>query len=352
MFILDRYIFRSLLRGGAPVVLLLLGLFGFLELAEQLEDIGKGTFSTNDALRVAALHLPRIVIDLLPVVCLLGSIIGYGALTKTEELTTLRTSGWSLPRTARPVIVLALLLAGSVLAAQQWLIPLFEQRASELRVNTYDDAARDDAVYWTRQGDRLIRIGSVEMGMIPINIEVYELDADGRVREIQRAARADVVGPRDWLLRDVTTVRFLADGQETDHYPVLPFVPDFDARQIFTLINADHALAPFDLLRYIRHLQANGLDSHRYEVLLWQLISLPFGLLALSLLGLPIVLGSTRAMSMGARIAIGGAVGIGFYLVERLVTQLALLYHWSPPLTGLLPDLVMLLAAVILLQKR
>ncbi|MEZ5597898.1 MAG: hypothetical protein R3E84_16175 [Pseudomonadales bacterium] len=32
---LDRYLFVALLRGGIPVVLLLMGLFGFLELAEQ-----------------------------------------------------------------------------------------------------------------------------------------------------------------------------------------------------------------------------------------------------------------------------------------------------------------------------
>ena len=352
MLILDRYVFISLLRGGAPVVLLLLGLFGFLELAEQLEDIGKGSFSSNDALRVAALHLPGIGIDLLPVVCLLGSIIGYGALARSEELTVLRMSGWSLMRAARPVLVLALVLAAGVLASQQWLIPLLEQQASELRVNTYEGSTREDAAYWTRQGNRLLRIGSVEMGMVPVDIEIYELDADGRLLEIQRAARADVLGARDWLLRDVTTIRFSAQGQDVNRYKVLPFVPDFDARQIFTLINADHALAPLDLYRYIGHLRSNGLDSHRYEVLLWQQLSLPFGLLALSLLGLPIVMGSSRAMSMGARIAIGGAVGIGFFLVERLTTQLALLYLWSAPLTGLLPDLLMLAGAILFIQRR
>jgi len=352
MLILDRHVFLSLLRGGAPVVLLLLGLFGFLELAEQLEDIGKGSFSSNDALRVAALHLPRIGIDLLPVICLLGSIIGYGALVRSEELTVLRTSGWSLMRIARPVLVLALLLAMGVLASQQWLIPLLEERASELRVKTYEGSARDDAAYWTRQGNRLLRIGSVEMGMVPVDIEVYELDVEGRLLEIQRAARADVLGARDWLLRDVTTITFSAEGQEINQYKVLPIVPDFGARQIFTLINADYALAPLDLYRYVRHLRSNGLDSHRYEVLLWQQLSLPLGLLALSLLGLPIVLGSGRAMSLGARIAIGGAVGIGFFLIERLTTQLALLYIWPAPLTGLLPDLLMLSGAVLLLQRR
>ena len=82
------------------------------------------------------------------------------------------------------------------------------------------------------------------------------------------------------------------------------------------------------------------------------MLSLPLGLVAMGLLGLPVVVGSTRSLSLGARIAIGGAVGIGFYLLERLLTQLALLYRLSPPLTGLLPDLVALGVAVWLILSR
>jgi len=352
MLQLDRYVLIALLRGAAPVVLLLLGLFGFLELAEQLEDIGKGTYSTNDALRVAGLHLPRILIDLLPVTCLLGSIIGYGALAAAQELTVLRTSGWSVPRIAIPVIVLAAVVAAGVIVAQQWIIPRLEQEASALRVKTYASSTREDAAYWTRQDNRLLRVGGVEMGMVPVDIEVYELDPTGLVQTLTCAERADVIGPRDWVLRDVTTLRFESGGVSSSYEEVLPFVPDFNAEQIFTLINADHALAPLDLMRYVDHLRSNGLDSHRYEVLLWQQLSLPIGLIALSLLGLPVVMGSTRAMSLGARVAIGAAIGLGFYLTERLAMQLALLYHLPAPATGMLPDLVMLIIGLLLLNRR
>lgn len=352
MLILDRYILLALLRGAAPVILLLLGLFGFLELAEQLEDIGKGSFSTSDALSVAGLHLPRILIDLLPVTCLLGSIIGYGALASAEELTALRTSGWSVLRIAMPVVALAAAVALSVIAAQQWLIPRLEQQASQLRVKTFSASTREDAAYWTRQENRLLRIGGVEMGMVPIDIEIYDLDASGQLQTLQRAARADVIGPRDWVLRDVTTLHFAGEAISAEQAEELPFVPDFNAQQIFTLINADHALAPLDLARYIEHLRSNGLESHRYEVLLWQQISMPFGLMALSLLGLPVVMGSMRALSLGARVAIGAAIGLGFYLTERLAMQLALLYHLPAPATGLVPDAVMLLIALALLFRR
>ncbi|MEZ5597899.1 MAG: LptF/LptG family permease [Pseudomonadales bacterium] len=224
--------------------------------------------------------------------------------------------------------------------------------ASDLRSAVYASSSRDDAAYWTRGGDRLLRGG--RRGVRPSAGGCGCLSAgrqgtrpgDSASRECRRA------GAQEWLLRNVTRVRLDGDTPIVEQVAVLPLEPDFDADQIYTLINADYALAPLDLIAYIRHLHGNDLDAHRYEVLLWQMLSLPLGLVAMGLLGLPVVVGSTRSLSLGARIAIGGAVGIGFYLLERLLTQLALLYRLSPPLTGLLPDLVALGVAVWLILSR
>ena len=54
MKILDRYLGRSFLRSWLSVNLVLAGLFSFLELAKQLDDIGKGRYSLTDALLYVA----------------------------------------------------------------------------------------------------------------------------------------------------------------------------------------------------------------------------------------------------------------------------------------------------------
>ena len=52
MIILDRYIMSQFLKGMLPVLLLLLALFSLLTLAEELEDVGQGTFTQLDAFLV------------------------------------------------------------------------------------------------------------------------------------------------------------------------------------------------------------------------------------------------------------------------------------------------------------
>ena len=52
MLRIDRYIMTQFVIGIIPALLLLLALFSFMALAEELEDVGKGSFTLPDALMV------------------------------------------------------------------------------------------------------------------------------------------------------------------------------------------------------------------------------------------------------------------------------------------------------------
>ena len=93
MLRIDRYIMQQFLFGIFPALLLLLTLFSFMALAEELEDVGRGSFSVPDALMVVFLTSPKRIVELLPVTALLGGLIGLGAMANHRELMAIRTSG-------------------------------------------------------------------------------------------------------------------------------------------------------------------------------------------------------------------------------------------------------------------
>ena len=72
MLRIDRYIMQQFLIGILPALLLLLTLFSFMALAEELEDVGQGSFTLTDALMVVFLTTPKRIVELLPVTALLG----------------------------------------------------------------------------------------------------------------------------------------------------------------------------------------------------------------------------------------------------------------------------------------
>lgn len=351
MPLLDRYLFISLIRGGSPVLLGLLGLFGFIELAEQLEDVGKGTFSSLDALRIVAFSLPRIGIDVLPVTCLLGTVVGLGLLANQSEITAMRAGGLSVRRLTRPLLVLLAVVIGSVAVVEQYVIPDFERRGATLRSHALEGTSVHDDEHWTRSGSSLVRVGAVRYGMVPLDIEIYEFDADGRIVRLAQAASADILRPTEWLLHDVTTTILGSSEVRQSRADRLPWRNDIGAEQLAAFVQAEHALAPTDLAGYIGYLRSNGLDAHRYLLILWHQLSLPIGLAAMALLGVPFVTGSTRSMPLSARLTLGGAVGIMFYLLERTASQVGLLYQLPPVLTSLAPDLLALTVALAALSR-
>src|SRR5690606_21993637 len=122
MKLLDRYIATRFLVGTVPVLLLLLILFSFLALAEELEDVGQGAYTTFDALRAVAYTAPRRIVDLMPVTMLVGGLIGLGAMANHHELIAARAAGMSRSRIARPVLLLAVTVAVVVVTAQSLLV--------------------------------------------------------------------------------------------------------------------------------------------------------------------------------------------------------------------------------------
>lgn len=351
--IIDRYLWLSMIRGGIPILGMLLGLFAFLTLAEELEDVGKGQFEVIDAIRVMALSLPKITLDLLPVTSLVAVLVGLGTLASSQELIALNSAGWSNFRLARPVVSIALLIIAGAAASQQWVIPILEREIADLRANTIDQAHLEDAgsEFWTRSDNHIVRIGGVRFGLMPTDVEIYTTDSAGHLTQLLQAGRAQILSKDKWQLHDVEITRIFRDGTTFERHDLMEWDNVLDVDQMASIISSASALPITDLIEYIAHLKSNDLDSHRYRLVLWQQLSLPLGILGMALLGIPFVVGSMRAIPVGTRISIGIVVGILFYLVERTTGQLALLYNLPPIPLAVAPDLIILGIAVIALKR-
>ena len=353
MSIVDRYVARNFLSGAAIVLFILLALFGFLTLSEELEDVGKGAFTTFDALRVVGYSLPKIMLDLLPVTALLGVLIGLGAMANHQELIIIRAVGPALRQIAWPLIQVILVAIISVLLVQFFVVPKFELKAAQIRSKTTPQTiiASTDSEFWTRSGNRFIRVGNVIQQGALRDVEIFELREDGNLRELIQAASVEVLNDGQWLLINASTTDLgLAEIKEERSASKI-WQSSLSTKQTSALIVPVEAMAPLALYRYIQLLDKNNLDTHRYRVIFWQQVSIPIGLLAMALLGIPFLMGSARHVHAGQRVAIGGSIGILFYLAEQMMGQLAILFDLSAAPAALVPDILLLVLAVVSLSR-
>jgi len=346
---LDRYIMRNFLLGMVPVLLLLLILFSFMALSEELEDVGQGLFTQFDAFMVVLYTAPRRMVELLPVTTLLGGLMGLGAMASHQELIAARVAGMSRPRLARPVLALAAVVALLVLLAQSWLVPASEQKANELRAKSLVQTSMEagqDLDFWTRSGSHFVHVNDVRFGRLLSDVEIYTTDQRGRLEQLVEARQASIAGLDNWLLSDVTLTRVEGPLAVEERRDELNWPGLLSADQTAILVLPLEALAPLDLARLIDFQRENGLDTHGYRVVLWQQLSIALAIVGMALLALPMLLGSIRAIPAGQRVVIGGIIGIVFYLLQQLSGHVAGLFKLHPPSVILAPALVVLAVGI------
>lgn len=349
MIILDRYILINYFKGLLPVMLLLLALFSFVALADELEQVGEGSFGQIDAFLIILYTSPRRIVDLMPVTALLGGLMGLGAMANHQELIAARAAGLSKARMARPVFEAVLLVAAVVVLTQSLVIPATERMASELRSKALEETslgAGGRLEFWTRSGENFVHVSDVLFNRILEDVEIYSTDLDGKLRQLIQAERASIVGGDNWLLDGVTRTRLDGMAANDEYLPRMEWQGLLSEDQANILILPLEALAPHDLVRYITHLQANGLDTHHFRVIFWQQLSIAIAVVAMGLLSLPLLVGSTRSISASQRIILGGIIGIVFYLLQQVTGHLAGLFNLVPSVTILTPVLLLLAIAV------
>jgi len=348
--ILDRYIMSNFVKGLLPVMMLLLALFGFLTLADELEEVGNGTFTLLNAFQVVLYSMPRLIVDLLPVTALLGGLMGLGVMANHQELIVARAVGMSRARMAYPVLLVSVSLAVLVALMQSVLIPVSEREASQLRARSLEATSMEAAgrlEFWTRSNGKIVHVNDILFNSILRHVEIYDTSENGKLRQLIQAEQATITDVDTWLLENV--VRTNLNGMQTteEALPQLEWPGLLSREQAEILMLPLESLAPYNLLRYIVHMEENELATHHLRVIFWTQMSVMFAVIAMGLLSLPMLAGSTRSFSASQRIVVGGGIGIAFYLLQQMSGHMANLFGLLPSVTIMTPVILLLVIAVV-----
>ncbi len=353
MSLVDRYVAANFIRGLGIVLMLLLALFSFLSLTEALEDVGQGSFTAVDAFSMTLLGVPALLIELLPVSALLGSLISLGAMANHRELIALQSLGVSPLRVAMALMKVVLIIGILAPAGQYLLIPTLERQVVVLQAKAVTGMilGGGQSELWTRGDASILRVGQLLYGRIPRDIELFELGESGRLVRVIRADQADIGDDGAWLLHGVRQTELQGARIARRYFDHLQWPGLLSAEQISAFILPASALPVPDLYRYIQRLEENGLNAHHFRIILFQQLGFPVTLLAMSILGLPFVMGSVRGLSAGLRVAVGAVVGIVFYLTEKITEDVALILELNPMAAAMAPELLLLGLALVGLRK-
>jgi len=319
--VLTRYVLAEQLR----LLALALGGLTAIHFAVGLVDELRGFLTKgvpwSAVAEYYALGTPRIVAEVAPFALLLATVLSLGGLSARSEVVAMRAAGFSVGRTAVPLLGLGLL--ASLLLA--WGGLGFIPRANALAERVLSSAqAGGGSVFlrdsvWFRAGQNTIygiRTADTEAGIL-WGVRILQTDGAGSVVRLITARRMIYHDGR-WDLKDGRVVQS-GDGA--------PTVRRFETRAAplgrppealgEVAVNADN-LSYRRLSRYAARLQADGYDATRYRVELAGRLAFPFACLVIVLVAIPHGLTRPRARGTARGVGVSLLVAVAYWLLQSL----------------------------------
>ena len=163
-----------------------------------------------------------------------------------------------------------------------------------------------------------------------------------------RAAQGNHDG-RAWQLEQGTRLDLVTGARESFERTELASALN---PEVFDALATRPRLLPVaDILRIRDYLEANGLDASAYLEAFWRRVLYPVNLLAMVLIGLPLLFRPGRQASTAVNVFSGVALGVGFVVVQRISLGLAPVLPVPVGVTHALPALLFGGAAYVLLRR-
>ena len=334
---LSRYLIAHIYGLTAIVALALVAIFTFISFVSEIDETGQGGFGVAQLVSYTLLMMPAGLYTLMPIIAMLGTLMGLGTLAAQNELTAMRAAGVSLRR-----IGLATLVAGAGLgllsvALGDWIVPLGTGAAQSLKTESRSgvQAGVGGKPVWLRDGKFVFHIQQLIAEDHIAEVEVFELAPDLSLYASMHVADGRYRDGK-WTFSDVRRTAF-GDAASASSWATMEWSGGLSPEVLKLFVLEADSLTAAGLMRLISYLDANGLDSSKYELSLWRKIVAPITVMAMMIFAIPFVLGPLRNSGTGQRLLIGVLVGLGFYVLNEVSASFGQLYDWPAFLAAGLP---------------
>ena len=347
---LRRLIYREVIIAVAFVALGFLALFFFFDFVDELPGVnrGSGGYQLSHAMLYVLLLLPNHLYELLPIAVLIGTIFVMARLAQSSEYTILRTSGLGPGRALRSLLGLGVVFTLLTFAAGDYVAPAADRAAQLLKARYQGKLSVGQTGAWLkeRQTERTytVNVAALTPDGALEDVRIFESDLQGRMVSMTQAQRAEFA-PDAWLLQGVERIDFSTGSGGVAAAPSarqseVAWATQITPEMVSVALLKPERMRTVDLFQYIRHLNANGQTSQRYEIEFWRKVFYPLSCIVMVVLALPFAYLHFRSGGITAFVFGGVLIGISFFLLNNVFGYIGNLRNWLPWLTAAAPGLI------------
>lgn len=366
--ILDDYVLRNFIG----YLLLILASFMVLTLIftffELLSDIIRNKIHLFTVGEYLLNVVPSLLYLVTPLAVLLGVLVTFGLMQKSNEITAMKATGISIYRTVIPILFIALVLAGGLFLLDQWYLPYANKRVETLK-NTIKGKPAQTYLRPDRKwifGESKKEHGQAQNRKIYYyefydpernqfaNISSFELDPHSfQVAKRIYAARAHWSDNlQQWVFEKGWLRTFSGDTVddyrkfEVDTFAELNEPPGYFRKEV----RQSQEMNYDELASYIRDLQQSGFDVVRLRVQLQKKIAFPLITLVMAVLAVPFALSAGRKGALTG-VATALIIAVVYWVTSGLFEAMGNVSQLPPVIAAWSPDLIFGLAGGYMILK-
>ena len=332
-----------------------------LEMIEVLRKFDSSALGFLEILKLTALHAPRTIYNIVPLVVLLATLTLFLSLAKSSELVIARAAGRSALRTLISPIVVTLLLGALVVGVFNPIVTATIKQYDILETR-YTKGVQPvlslgpDGL-WLRQGSETGQTVIHARRANSDGTELFEVTFFGsnasNLNSFRIEAESAQLMAGHWLAHNTKKWVFEAgENSELDAVTTVQLrIPtDLTGDQIRQGFGPPSSIAIWDLPAFIDRLKLAGFSTRSHEIQLQTQLALPFLLVTMVLIGAVFTMRHTRFGRTGIMVLLAVTMGFALFFVRNLASILGengqipvLLAAWAPPSAGILLALGLLL---------
>ncbi|MBR2518325.1 MAG: LptF/LptG family permease [Selenomonadaceae bacterium] len=349
--ILDRYIFQEVVFAFVFAICAFTAVFigsgTLFRIAKFITDYGA---SFSSVVKIFIYGLPSIIMWTFPMSILLATLLTFGRLSSSSEITAMKSCGISFGRIAAPAIFLGVVVSGCAILFNEHVVP-------------WANTAYNNVVYYEIQGNTELKsqdhiiVKEITAGKMQRLIYAREYRAreeilegvtmqvfsdEGKVTHVENATFAEW-RDEQWVMHD-GMIYDISDDQRTHTMKfdrqILPVKAS--PQQIVREQKKPEELTMRELKDQIQIMKSQYANTNALETELYQRITVPMASLIFAIIGVPLGLQPTRTpSSMGFAISV--VIIFIYYAIMTLANAIArsgaiapMYAVWIPNVIGLI----------------
>ena len=315
MSIVDRYLIREILRMGAIVLVMVVGVYLAVDFFEKVDNFLEKSVPLDRALIYFTYKLPFIVAQVMPLCLLLAATITFGLMNKHNELLALRAGGVGIGRLMRPILVLGALSTILLFFLSETIVPLTMDRANRIWLGE----VRQKPMLVSRQHNIWIREARSIVFMRDYHgpsRTAYGLTVnrfDDRFSLVERLdAEVGSYSAGQWRLVGVMAQRRRSDAASMtiSFHEAMTVSLELAPEDLHQAAREGSEMSYGELRRHAERMAAEGYDAGAYRVDLQAKLAFPVICLILAVVGAGI--GMHRLAHRGLALAVAVGLGLAF----------------------------------------